>query len=160
GPLVWPGRIKGPRKSLRPRAKPRAPLPLLTTCLTERCGPHQGLPRIRPPIWMCLMGVVDLEIIRETGFKILSRTEVGSLQKPAGEDAKPQLDLVEPGAVCGRKVEDMRMAWITQEGPALYPMAQVLGHKGHLAPLRHHTADVQAPVGVEIIHYPVVTLHV
>ncbi len=60
----------------------------------------------------------------------------------------------------GRKVEDMRMAWIAQECPALHTMAQGLGHKGHLAPLRHHTADVKAPVGVEIIHHPVVTVHV
>ena len=59
----------------------------------------------------------------------------------------------------GRKVEDMRMAWIAQECPALHTLAQVLGDKGHLAPLSHHTADVQAPVGVEIIHHPVVTVH-
>ena len=103
------------------------------------------------------MGVVDLDIVIETGGKILGRTEVASLQKPAGQDAKPQLHLVEPGAMFGCKVEDMLMAWIAQECPALHPMAQVLGHTGHLAPLSHHTADVQAPVRVEIIHHPVVT---
>lgn len=106
------------------------------------------------------MGVVDIEIVIETGGKILGRTEVPALQKPAGQDAKPQLNLVEPGAMFGRKVKDMRMAWIAQECPALPPMAQVLGNKGHLAPLRHHTADVKAPVGVEIINHPVVTVHV
>jgi hypothetical protein len=52
----------------------------------------------------------------------------------------------------GRKVEDMCMTWIAQEGPALY--------QGDLAPLRHHTADVKAPVGIEIIHHPIVTVHV
>jgi hypothetical protein len=50
----------------------------------------------------------------------------------------------------GRKVEDMWMTWIAQEGSALHTMAQVLGYQGHLAPLRHHTADVKAPVGIEI----------
>jgi hypothetical protein len=52
----------------------------------------------------------------------------------------------------GRKVEDMRMTWIAQEGPALHTMAQVLGYQGPLAPLRHHTADVKAPGGVEQGH--------
>jgi hypothetical protein len=33
---------------------------------------------------MSLMGVVDFEIVRETGGKIVGRTEVASLQKPAG----------------------------------------------------------------------------
>ena len=37
--------------------------------------------------------------------------------------------------------------------------AQGLG-QGDLAPLRHHTADVKAPVGIEIIHHPIVTVHV
>jgi len=62
--------------------------------------------------------------------------------------------------VFGRKVEDMLMTWIAQECSALHTLVQVLGHKGHLAPLRHHTAAVQAPVGVEIIHHPVISVHV
>jgi len=32
---------------------------------------------------MRLMGVVNLEIVRETGGKILGRTEITSLKKPA-----------------------------------------------------------------------------
>jgi hypothetical protein len=57
----------------------------------------------------------------------------------------------------GRTVEDMRMAGVAQQCSALPTMAQVLGHPGHLAPLRNHTADVQAPGGVEILPPPVVT---
>jgi hypothetical protein len=33
---------------------------------------------------MCLMGVVDLERVIETVFKIVGRTEVASLEKSAG----------------------------------------------------------------------------
>jgi hypothetical protein len=33
---------------------------------------------------MSLMGVVDLEIVMETVFKILGRTEIISLEQPAG----------------------------------------------------------------------------
>jgi hypothetical protein len=84
---------------------------------------------------MSLMGVVDLKIVQQTGCKVLSRAEIAALQKPAGQDAKPQFNLVGPGAMFGRKMEHMLMARITQEGPPLHTSAQVLGHKGHLAPL-------------------------
>src|SRR5215470_14749551 len=60
----------------------------------------------------------------------------------------------------GRKMEYMLMARIPQECPPLPTSAEVVDHKGHLARLGHHTADIEAPVGVEVIHHPVVTLHV
>ena len=69
---------------------------LLTTRLAERRGSHQGLPRIRPPIGMGLMGVVDFKIRLETGGKILRGTEIAALEKPTGQNAKPQFYLVEP----------------------------------------------------------------
>src|SRR5215469_1106849 len=59
----------------------------------------------------------------------------------------------------GRKVEHMLMARITQECSPLHTAAEVVDHKGHLAPLGDYTADLEAPVGVEVIHHPVVTRH-
>src|SRR5262245_23651815 len=53
----------------------------------------------------------------------------------------------------------MLMRWIAQKGTPLDTAAQVLYHTGHAAPLGDQPADLQAPVGVEIIHYPVVALH-
>jgi hypothetical protein len=53
----------------------------------------------------------------------------------------------------------MLMARIAQESPSLYPSTEVFGHNGHLAPLGDQTAEVKAPVGIEIIHHPVVTVH-
>ena len=64
-------------------------MPLLTTRLSERRGPYQGLARIRPTVWMGVMGVIDLKIVIQTGFEILGGTEITSLQKPPGQDAKP-----------------------------------------------------------------------
>lgn len=61
--------------------------------------------------------------------------------------------------MCGRKVKDMLMAWIAQKCPPLPTSAEVFGDKGHLAPLGDQAADVETPVGVEIIHHPIVTLH-
>ena len=69
---------------------------LLTTRWTERRRSHEGLTRIRPPIRMGVMGVVDLEIVRQAGFKIVGRIVIASFEKPTGQDAKPQLYLVEP----------------------------------------------------------------
>ena len=69
---------------------------LLTTRLAERRGSHQGLPRIRPTIRMGMMGVVDFKIRLQTGGKMLRGTEIATLEKPPGQDAKPQFDLVEP----------------------------------------------------------------
>src|SRR5262245_63620438 len=53
----------------------------------------------------------------------------------------------------------MLMGRIAQEGPSLPTSMQGLRHKGHVAPLRDQTADLEAPVGIEIIHHPVVALH-
>ena len=60
----------------------------------------------------------------------------------------------------GGKVEHMLMARIAQEGPPLHTSAQVVDNTGHLAPLGDQAADIEAPVSVEIIHHPVVTMHV
>ena len=59
----------------------------------------------------------------------------------------------------GGKVEDMLMGRIAQESAPLHTSAQVLRHKGHLAPLGDQTADREAPMGIEIIHHPIVALH-
>ena len=36
---------------------------------------------------------------------------------------------------------------------------QILGEKGDRTPLGHEPADLQTPVGIEIIHHPIVALH-
>ena len=62
--------------------------------------------------------------------------------------------------MCGRKMEDLLMAWSAQEGPSRPPLAPLLSNKRPLAPLRPHTADVETPGGVEVSHDPVVTVQV
>ena len=69
---------------------------LLTTRLPEWRRSHEGLTCIRPTIRMGVMGVVDLEIVIQAGFKIVGRIVIASFEKTTGQDAKPQLDLVEP----------------------------------------------------------------
>src|SRR5712691_9773997 len=56
-------------------------------------------------------------------------------------------------------MQDMAVAWITQKRSALDTFLEFLRLKGNLAPAGHQTADVQAPMGVQVVHHPVVTLH-
>ena len=80
---------------------------LLTTRLAERRGPHQRLARIRPPIRMGVMGIVEFQIVRQTLCKILGRIEIAALEKTPRQDAKPQLYLIQPGAMFWRKVSKL-----------------------------------------------------
>ena len=58
-----------------------------------------------------------------------------------------------------REMKHMPVRRITQKRPALCLPGQLPGLKGHLAPPGHQAADLQAPVGVEIVHDPIVALH-
>ena len=105
------------------------------------------------------MCVIDLQVVSQTGFKSVGRIEIAPFEKPPGQDAEPQLDLVEPGTVFRRKMEHMPMARIAQEGPALHASAQVFGPIRDITPLRHEATDREAPMGIEIIHDPIVAPH-
>ena len=59
----------------------------------------------------------------------------------------------------GCKVEDMRVGRITQERAALHAVLQGLRAVGDVAPLGDEPADLKAPVGIEIIDYPIIALH-
>ena len=115
--------------------------------------------RIGPPIWMSVIGVVDLKIVRQARVKILGRSVIAALEKTPRQDAKPQLHLIEPGAMLGRKVKDMLMGRIAEERTPLGASMQGLRDKGDRTPLGHETADLEAPVGIEIIDHPIIALH-
>ena len=59
----------------------------------------------------------------------------------------------------GRKMEHMLVSRIAQERPPLCPSAESLGNARHAAPLGDQAADSEAPVGIEVIHHPVIALH-
>jgi hypothetical protein len=106
-----------------------------------------------------MRGVIDLQVVSQTGVKSVGRIEIAAFEKPPGQDAEPQLDVVAPGAVLRRKMEHMPMARIAQEGPSLHAAAQVFGHIRDIAPLRHEATDREAPMGIEMIHAPIVAPH-
>jgi len=108
---------------------------------------------------MSVMGVVDLKIGRQAGVKIVGRIIITALEKTPRQDAKPQLHLIEPGAMLGRKVKDMLMGRITQESASLDTALQGLGSKREITPRRDQATHIQAPVGIEVIDHPIVALH-
>lgn len=105
------------------------------------------------------MGVVDFQVVRQARFKIVGRIEITAFKEAPRQDAKPQFHLVEPRAMFGGKVEDMLMGRIAQKGTPLHTTVQVLRYTGHVAPLGDQAADREAPMGIEIIHHPVVAQH-
>jgi hypothetical protein len=59
----------------------------------------------------------------------------------------------------GCKVEDVLMGRIAQKRAALYAAGQRRGAIRDIAPWGDETADVEAPVGMEILDDPIVALH-
>src|SRR5437870_13576255 len=108
------------------------------------------------------MSVTDIIIFQkalQSAVKVLGTGKTPTGQKATVQDTKKQLSLVEPRAVFGRAMKDMAVAWITQEGTALHTCFELLRFKGYLAPPSHQAADVQTPVGVQVVHDPIITLH-
>ena len=62
--------------------------------------------------------VVVVDEGHDAGGEVIDRGEGGAPEELAGQDGEPDLDLIEPGAVGGRVVEDDAMGGIGQEGGA------------------------------------------
>src|SRR3989475_10835929 len=108
------------------------------------------------------MSVTDIIIFQkalQSAVKVPGTGKTPTGQKATVQDAKKQLSLVEPRAVFGREMKNMAMARITQEGTALHSFFELHRFKGHLAPLSHQAADVQTPVGVQVVHHPIIMGH-
>ena len=108
---------------------------------------------------MRVVGVVDVHKVTQTRFKIVGRGKITALEKPTGQHAQPQLDLIEPGPMRGRQVEAMLMGRIAQEGAALHAAPPSLRAGGHMTPWRDALADLKAPVRLEMIDHPIIALH-
>jgi hypothetical protein len=56
-------------------------------------------------------------------------------------------------------MQPVARTWITPKRPALGARFELFGRTRHLAPTRPQATDVQAPVGLQVIHAPIITLH-
>ena len=108
---------------------------------------------------MGVVGVVAFHIVTKARFKIVGRREIPAFEKTTGQDAEPQLHLIEPRPMLGGKVKHMLMGRIAQERPALRTAAQGLGEVRDVTPLGHELAELKAPMGIEIVDHPIVSQH-
>src|SRR6266702_4153197 len=56
-------------------------------------------------------------------------------------------------------MKHVMMTWITQKCPTLGTRFERFRVKRYLAPARHQTTDSQTPVGVQVVHDPIISLH-
>ena len=103
-------------------------------------------------------GVVAFPTVPQTRCTIVGRGKITACEQPPGADAKPQRHVMEPGPLLGREVEDRRRGRIAQERAALHAALQGFGAVGDVAPVGDEPADLPAPVGMEIVHHPIIAL--
>jgi hypothetical protein len=139
-------------------AEPGSTESLLTACLAEGRGSNQWLSGVGPAIGMSAVSVVVVQVHGQACDEFLGRCEVAAFQEAASQGAEPQLDLVEPRAVLGREVEDVLVIRIRQEGASLLAGAQVFLVERQAVEFREEFADVQAPMGVQVIEDPMAAL--
>jgi hypothetical protein len=105
------------------------------------------------------VSIIIVQKAHEAALKVLDALKATMGQEAALQDTKEQLGLVEPRAVLWCEMKDMTVAWVAQKRPALHTFFELVRFKGHLAPASDQATDVQAPVGIQVVHDPVVTLH-
>jgi hypothetical protein len=108
------------------------------------------------------MGVTELIVLQkalQAAVNILGAGKTPAGQKATVHDTQKHRSLIEPRAVFGRDMQDMAVAWITQEGPALPPFFALRRFQGHLAPPSHQAANVQTPVRVQVVQDPIIPFH-
>ena len=132
---------------------------LLATRPAEWRVADQRFARIGPTVRMGVAGVIVFQEALPSGVKFGPTGKAPTGQKATLQDAKEAFCLLEPGAVFGGEMTHVPVRRSTQKRPALCLPGQLRGLKGPLAPPGHQAAALQAPVGVEIGHDPIVALH-
>src|ERR1700722_11685304 len=117
--MIRPRGIQVTLELLGPRAEPRSSLPLLATGLTERDSSHQRCPGISPAVGMGMMTIVVGDERQQASLEIRHRVEVAPFQEASPQHAEPQLDLVEPRAMCRSEMKHMLVSRVRQEASSL-----------------------------------------
>jgi hypothetical protein len=99
--------------------------------------------------------VIVVDKRKQPRLEIRHRDEIPALQEPPCKDAKPQLHLIEPGAMRRSEVEHMLVGWVSQKGSSLQASLQLSRNEGDVAQLGYDATDFQAPMGIQVIQDPV-----
>lgn len=151
---IGAGWIKKAVKALWTRPKPRPAEALLAACLAERSGANQWLPGVRPAIGMGAVEIMVVKVSSQACDEFIGRCEVASFQEAPRQGAEPQFDLVEPRAMFGREMEHMLVFGVRQKVASLLASAQVAFAERHSVQLSHESANVQTPMGIQVIENP------
>ena len=104
-------------------------------------------------------GVIDCQIVTQTGVNIVDGIDLAAFEQPTGQDAPPHLHVMEPCPLLGRTGEDRLMGRIAPARAALHAAVQGLGEVRDVTPVGDKTADLEAPGGLEMIAHPLVARH-
>ncbi len=104
--------------------------------------------------------VVVVQVRGQTRDKFRGRREVAAFQEATSQSAEPEFDLVEPRAVLGREMKNMLVLGIGQEVASLFAVAQVFLVKGQAVEFCQEFANLQAPMGVQVVENPMAALEV
>lgn len=142
-------------EGLRTHAEPCSTETLLAPGLAEGRRSDQWLSGVGPAIGMGSMGIVVVQISGHSFNEIVGGCEVASFEEATGQRAEPEFDLVEPRAVLGSEVEDVLVFGIGQEDATLGAGLEIVLVKRSTVEPGDEFANVQAPMGVEIVEDPV-----
>jgi hypothetical protein len=104
---------------------------------------------------MGMTAVIVVDKGEQSRLEIRHRSEIAPFQKPPRQDTKPQLHLIEPGAMGRGKMEHMLVGRIREKGLPLLACLQLCRNERDLAHFGHDTTDLQAPMGIQVIQDPV-----
>jgi len=102
-----------------------------------------------------MTAVIVVDKGEQSRLEIRHRSEIAPFQKPPSQDAKPQFHLIEPGAMDRGIMEHMFVSRIREKGFSLPACLQLCRDERDLAHFGHDTANVQAPVSIQVIQDPV-----
>src|SRR5437879_11695412 len=108
---------------------------------------------------MGVTGRILLQKALQAACQVLDTGKTATGHKATVQHPEEQLGLLEPRAVFRRAMKHRRVAAIAQKSSALRSFFALGGLKRHLAPARDQAAHVPAPVGIEVVHPPIITLH-
>ena len=132
---------------------------LLSACSAEWRVADERLAGVSPAIGMGVLIVVVVQELPQSRLEVLSRTKVALCKEPATENPEPKFDLIEPTAVLGREMEHVLVRWVAQKRSPFLAAPQRLCVQRDIAPLGDQRAYRQAPVRVEVVQNPMVTVH-
>lgn len=134
---------------------PRPPPQLLPSRLTERRRPNQWLTRVRPAVGMSVVAVVTHQPTIQTFFEFGSTRKVTPLQESTTQDAEEQFHLVQPRTVNWREMKPVLVTGVAQKRTTLLARLQSPDIAGDATAVGSPSADVEAPMRVEVVHNPI-----